>query len=102
HTARLLIWGDHPMSMARLSYQEQTKIRSPISEAWANADLCSQDLLPYNEFNIPGYRFQDRFPGRASYDMPLPVKGKREAVAKYREERRSKLMELFNLISHDP
>src|SRR4029077_12887106 len=44
HTARLLIWGDHPMSMARLSHQEQARICSPISEAWANADLCSQDL----------------------------------------------------------
>src|SRR4029077_14672551 len=89
HATRLLVEGDHPSSMARLSYTEQTKVRSPISEAWANLDLCSRDLLPYNKFNAPGERFQDRFPDRAIFDMPLPVRGKKEAVAKYREARKS-------------
>ena len=43
HSAQLLIWGDHPMSMAKLSMREKSLIRSPVTEAWANQDLCTND-----------------------------------------------------------
>ena len=54
HSAQLLVWGDHPMSMANLSPREKTLICSPITKAWANQDLCTDDGIPYNEFATPG------------------------------------------------
>jgi len=62
HSTRMLIDRDHPLSMSLLSKREQTTIRSPITEAWANSDLCTGDLRPYNEFNIPGSHIVDACP----------------------------------------
>ena len=36
HSAQLLIWGDHLMSMVNLTLREKTLIHSSITEAWAN------------------------------------------------------------------
>ena len=54
HSAQLLIWGDHPMSMMNLTQREKTLICFSVTEAWANQDLCSDDGEPYNEFSTSG------------------------------------------------
>src|SRR6202023_3589813 len=95
HSVCMLIDGDHPMSMSELSIGERAKVRSPITEAWANSDLCTVDLYPHNEFNIPGSRIVDVCPERIVFDTPSPVRGKREAVKKYREVRKEALEKAF-------
>jgi hypothetical protein len=71
--------------MDKLSEHEQTKICSPIMEAWANFDLCTQDLYPHNDFNVPGSRITDACLERIILDASSPVKGKKGAVKKYHE-----------------
>ena len=83
HSAQLLVWGDHPMSMANLSPREKTHIRSPVTEAWANQDLCTDDGIPFNEFATPGDRIIDRHPDCIVYDIALSPKGKASKVAKF-------------------
>ena len=51
------------MSMANLNMREKTLICSPVTEAWANQDLCTEDGEPYNEFFTPGNRIVDWHPG---------------------------------------
>ena len=99
---RLLIEGDHPLSMSELSEREKGKLRSPITEAWANSDLCTGDLHPSNEFNIPGSRIVDACPERIIYDTSIPVTGKKEVVEKYRNARREVLEEAFLHASNSP
>ena len=83
HSAQLLVWGDHPMSMANLSPREKTLIRSPVTKAWANQDLCTDDGIPFNKFATPGDRIIDRHPDCIVYDIALPPKGKASEVAKF-------------------
>jgi hypothetical protein len=58
--------------MAKLTQREQSHVRSPVSEAWANEGLCTRDLLPHNEFNEPGRRIQDAHAGRIILDVAAP------------------------------
>ena len=83
HSAQLLVWGDHPMSMANLSPRKKTLIRSPITEAWANQDLCTDDGIPFNKFATPGDWIIDRHPDCVVYDVTLPPKGKANEVAEF-------------------
>ena len=59
HLAQLLIWGNHPISMANLTLRKKTLIHSPVTEAWTNQDLCTNDREPYNEFSNSGDRIVD-------------------------------------------
>ena len=80
---QLLVWGDHPISMANLSPREKILIHSPITEAWANQDLCTDDGIPFNEFAIPRDRIIDCHPDCVVYDIALPPKGKASEVIKF-------------------
>ena len=50
------------MSMANLSLREKTLIHSPVTEAWANQDLCTDDGISYNEFATPGDQIINQHP----------------------------------------
>ena len=102
HSAQLLIWGDHPMSMANLSLREKTLICSPVTEAWANQDLCTDDGIPFNEFATPGDQIIDRHPDHIVYDIALPPRGKASKVAKFRAARKEALEEFFAVASTSP
>ena len=88
--------------MANLSPREKSLICSPVTEAWANQDLCTDDGIPFNEFATPGDRIVDCHPDRIVYDIALPPKGKASDVAKFRAARRIALEESFAVASTSP
>ena len=74
------------MSMPSLSQKELASTRSPISEAWASSGLCSQDILPHNEFNVPGLRVKDVLNDRIIFDALAYPTGDATVVAQFRKE----------------
>ena len=88
--------------MANLSLREKTLIRSPVTEAWANQDLCTDDGIPFNEFATPGDRIIDCHPDHIVYDVTLPPKGKASEVTKFRAVRKEALEESFAVASTSP
>ena len=56
HAFRGLVDGDHPDSMLNLPVGVLGGLRTSVTEAWANLDLCTQDLRPFHDFNQPGLR----------------------------------------------
>ena len=79
-----------------------TLIRSPVTETWANQDLCTNDGIPFNEFATPGDRIIDRHPDHIVYDVALPPKRKASEVAKFRAARKEALEESFAVASTSP
>ena len=88
--------------MVNLSLREKTLIRSPVTEAWANQDLCTDDGIPYNEFATPGDRVIDHYPDRIEYDIALPPKGKASEVTKFRAAHKEALEDSFAMASTSP
>ena len=88
--------------MVNLSLREKTLIHSPVTEAWANQDLCTDDGIPFNEFATPGDRIIDRHPNCIVYDIALPPKGKASEVAKFHATCREALEESFAVASTSP
>lgn len=86
-----LVWGDHLMSMARLTKCEQGNIHSPISEAWANQDLCTEVILPYNNFNVPGKCFQDTCESHLILNASATARGKPAKIKKQCDARKALL-----------
>ena len=70
------------MLMVNLT-QKKTLIHCPITEAWANQDLCTNERIPYNEFDTPGDQIIDQHPDCIMYDITLPPKGKASKVTKF-------------------
>ena len=102
HSAQLLVWGNHPMSMVNLSPREKTLIRSPVTKAWANQDLCTDDGIPFNEFATPGDQIIDHHPDHIVYDIALPPKEKASEVAKFCAVCKEALEESFVVASTSP
>ena len=102
HSAQLLIWGDHLMSMANLSLREKTLICSPVTKAWANQDLCTNDGFPFNKFATPGDRIIDHHPDCIVYNIALPPKGKASEVAKFCAACKEALEDSFAVASTSP
>ena len=102
HSVQLLIWGDHPMSMANLFLREKTLIRSPVTEAWANQDLCTDDRIPYNEFATPGDRIVNWHPDHIVYDIALSPREKASDVAKFCTVCKKALEKSFAVASNSP
>ena len=90
------------MSMAKFTMREKTLIHSPVTEAWINQDLCTEDGELYNEFSTPGDRIVDQHPGCIIYDIVLPPKRKAAEVAKFWTACKKALEESFAVASTSP
>jgi hypothetical protein len=86
--------------MVNLTFRQQSLVRTPITEQWANADLCTGDLNPLDDYDKPGKRFMDLYSGVVHFDMPTPPRdGEKDEIAKWREGRKASLDESFQLAS---
>ena len=88
------------MSMVNLTQREKSLIRSPVTEAWANQDLCTDDGEPYNEFSTPGDQIADWHPDCIVYNIALPPKGKVSEVAKFWTMHKAALEDSFDTASN--
>ena len=82
--------------------REKTLICSPVTKAWANQDLYTDDRIPYNEFATPGDQIIDWHPDHIVYTIALPSKGKASNVAKFRAACKEALEESFAVASNSP
>ena len=99
HSAQLLVWGDHSMSMANLTLRKKILSCSPITETWANQDLCTDDGEPYNEFSTPGDQIVDWHPDCIVYNITLLPRGKAGDVAKFQTVQKATLEEFSTAAS---
>ena len=90
------------MSMANLSLREKTLICSPVTETWANQDLCTDNGIPFNEFATPGDQIIDQNPDHIMYNIALFPKEKASEVAKFCAVRKEALEESFFVASNSP
>ena len=88
--------------MANLSLREKSLICSPVTKAWANQDLCTDDGIPYNKFATPGDRIVDQHPDHIVYDITLPPREKASEVAKFHAVCKEALEESFAVASTSP
>jgi len=75
--------------------QLRNKCKSPLVDMWANENLVDVFVLPYNKYNVPGYRLTDTCPDRIIQDIVL-IQGKTaKDRAKAREARLMTLNQSF-------
>ena len=53
HVIHALVEGVGPLSMSAQLQHVLQAVRSPITEAWANQDLCTTNVTPFNGYNCP-------------------------------------------------
>ena len=90
------------MSRANLSLKEKSLIRSPVTEAWANQDLCTDDGIPYNDFATPRNWIVDWHPDHIVYNIALSPKGKASKVTKFCAACKKAFKESFAVASTSP
>ena len=61
HVIRALVKGVGPLFMSAQSQCVLQAVHSPITEAWANQDLCTTNVTLFNEYNCPGLRIHNLF-----------------------------------------
>jgi hypothetical protein len=85
HSVRALTLGSREvnLSMANLG-DSRANLRSAVTEAWANSELCTRDLDWENE---PERRLLDTLSERVEWDLtPCPAKGEEKAAKAARAE----------------
>ena len=61
HVICALVKGVGPLSMSAQPQHVLQAVRSPITKAWTNQDLCTTNVTPFNEYNCPGLKVCDLF-----------------------------------------
>ena len=77
-------------------------VRSPITEAWANQDLCTTNITPFNGYNCPGLRAHDLFADRLTCEFSSGGDKTKEKCAKALKACRKVLEVAFHNASFSP
>ena len=80
--------------------QAHKKAKSPLIDMWANKNLVSINVIPFNEFNTPGLHLYDRFQDHISFDIVLISSKNAKEQAKAKEKHLMSLNKAFNTSSN--
>jgi hypothetical protein len=102
HVLRMLALRNSKFSMSNQKRHVLANTRSPITELWANQDLCTEFLDPYNVHNTPGEHLKDTLSKRITHDF-IQVSGKtlKDRVAS-KMQRHKALGDALHLTSTTP
>ena len=102
HVICALVEGVGPLSMSAQPQCVSQAVRSPITEAWANQNLCTTNVTPFNEYNCPGLRMCDLFTDQLTCKFSSVGGKTKEEHTKVLKARRKVLNIAFTAVLFSP